>query len=156
MKSSTVDLLILQVWHLRNDVDSEMAYCAFNELIVRAGKLARAMLQGEKYGMQAIDVAVLALDYHEDKLSISHEVTLRPSTVQLLKGEIERGRSKFPKNDLMLPALLEEIGELAEAVKNENKEEAAKEALQVACIAVRIAEEGDTTFDNASEESKQK
>lgn len=153
MKSTTADLLILQVWHLRSEA---MLHGRFVELVDCAGKLARAMLQGAKYGFQAINVAARAIDCHEDQLGFPYEMTLRPSTIEALKQEIERRRAKFPKNDLMLAALIEEIGELAEAVKNENTEDAAKEALQVACVAVRIAEEGDNTFVGASKESQQK
>jgi len=66
-------------------------------------------------------------------------------TVSLLLKEIERCRMKFPGNRFLLVALVEEVGELAEALVSGTKEEIVKEAVQVACVAVRIAEEGDAT-----------
>jgi NTP pyrophosphatase (non-canonical NTP hydrolase) len=56
----------------------------------------------------------------------------------------------------MLAALTEEFGELVETLDSENLASIRKEALQVACVAIRIAEEGDNTFVGASKESQQK
>lgn len=156
MKSTTADLLILQVWHWRNDKHKDADSDLLRVLSIRLGKLARAMLQGEKYGMQAIDVATIALDILERKTTSARYPTLDAATIALLCGEIDRCRAKFPKNDLMLAALTEEFGELVETFDSENLASIHKEALQVACVAVRIAEEGDATFVGASEESKQK
>jgi hypothetical protein len=53
------------------------------------------------------------------------------TTMGDLAEEIVRAREKFPRNGHMLAALMEEVGE---------------EAIQVACVALRIAEEGDADF----------
>lgn len=156
MKKTTADLLILQAWHYRNDPRRATELDTFGTLAIRAGRLARAMLQGEKYGMQAFDVAVIALEMFEEREAMPRYPTLSASTITALEQEIARCRAKFPKNDLMLAALTEEIGELAEALQSDNSDNICKEALQVACVAVRIAEEGDTTFTGASKESQQK
>jgi hypothetical protein len=70
-----------------------------------------------------------------------------------LHGEIRRGMAKFPRSRFMLFALLEEVGELIEAVVNRRAVgdvEVRREALQVAAVAVRIAEEGDETHYGSS------
>ena len=63
-----------------------------------------------------------------------------------LKLELERARAKFPTNDKLFWALVEEVGELGEALRNEPSQRIRAEALQVACVAVRIYEEGDAEF----------
>lgn len=66
--------------------------------------------------------------------------------------EVHRARTKFPGNRLLLAALMEEVGELARAyLQREGPDRVRKEAIQVACVALRIAEEGDATFDNVSD-----
>lgn len=66
-------------------------------------------------------------------------------TFQAVDAEVVRGRAKFPGNRHMLAALVEEVGEVAERLACGDREGAAREAIQVACVAVRIAEEGDAT-----------
>lgn len=71
-----------------------------------------------------------------------------------LAEEIMRARTKFPRgNDLTL-ALLEEVEELlTELDRTEGKTDARvlAEALQVACVAIRLAEEGDPTWKDGPE-----
>lgn len=76
-------------------------------------------------------------------------------TVAKLNDEIRRARRKFPGNRFLLAALTEEVGELAQALlQNKSREDVEKEALQVACVALRILEEGDASFaDIGPEES---
>lgn len=61
--------------------------------------------------------------------------------------EIRSAKAKFPANDLLMVALTEEVGELAKALLDESPERIYAEAIQVACVAVRIATEGDCTID---------
>lgn len=75
-----------------------------------------------------------------------------------LDTELMRARRKFPGNDVMLAALMEEVGELANALLelrfaavcneeiSQRIEAVRKEAIQVACVAIRIHDEGDTSF----------
>lgn len=71
-----------------------------------------------------------------------------------IENELSKARFKFPKCADTLPALMEEVGELAQAMiqqkhepnKNICHENIYKEAVQVACMAIRIATEGDTNF----------
>lgn len=61
----------------------------------------------------------------------------------LLEAEMRRARAKHPSSRFLLPALMEEVGELARAMMvAEERHLVAEEALQVACVACRIAEEG--------------
>lgn len=64
-------------------------------------------------------------------------------TYGLLDQEVERCRDKFSTSRFLLPALIEEVGELAEAMCAGDRAAIRKEAIQVACVAVRIAEEID-------------
>lgn len=83
--------------------------------------------------------------------------------IQAVCEEIVRARTKFPKNDVLLAALMEEVGELANALlelryaalRSESNrtteirswlQAVRKEAVQVAAVAVRILEEGCSEF----------
>ena len=69
------------------------------------------------------------------------------NTILALRAELERARAKFPKNDHLFAALGEEVGELArELLEGGTRERIRAEAIQVACVAVRIADEGDGDF----------
>jgi NTP pyrophosphatase (non-canonical NTP hydrolase) len=70
-----------------------------------------------------------------------------PVTLDAITAEVMRARTKFPGNAKLLAALTEEVGELAKAMlQRRPKDEIEKEAIQVACVAVRILEEGDSDF----------
>lgn len=57
--------------------------------------------------------------------------------------EIERARQKFPTNRNLFLALSEEVGELAkELLERGNGDSVRAEAMQVACVAIRIMTEG--------------
>lgn len=68
-------------------------------------------------------------------------------SLDAIAREVTRARVKFPGNRFLLAALTEEVGELAQAMLQKRPgEEIAKEAIQVAAVAVRILEEGDASF----------
>jgi hypothetical protein len=71
---------------------------------------------------------------------------LSPDSVQALDNELIRARIKFPGNAHLNVALAEEVGELARAYLEGDLEGVKAEALQVACVAIRILEEGDSDF----------
>lgn len=60
--------------------------------------------------------------------------------------EIGRARKKFPDNAGSMCALTEEVGELAKALLDEDSSRILAEAVQVACMAFRVASEGDRTL----------
>jgi hypothetical protein len=66
--------------------------------------------------------------------------------------EIERAREKFPSSNLVLAACTEELGEVAQAMLKAAAgkgpvEDIWKEAVQLAAMAMRIATEGDPSFE---------
>ena len=72
--------------------------------------------------------------------------------LQHVRAEIRKAREKFPDNDHQLTALNEEVGELNQAMLEHHHEgreakEVYEEAIQVAAMAIRVATEGDSTFD---------
>jgi hypothetical protein len=72
--------------------------------------------------------------------------TSRQTYVQnLLANELHHGKAKFPGNRFMFAALVEEVGELAEAIIAKDPRRVQEEAVQVAAVACRIADEGDAT-----------
>ena len=78
---------------------------------------------------------------------------LSNESIEALKGEILRARVKFPRNRFLYCALGEESGELAEALlQKQGRNRVQAEALQVACVAMRIYEEGDASFDDITDE----
>lgn len=60
--------------------------------------------------------------------------------------EIKVARKKFPGDNCTMLALMEEVGELAKAAFSESALCVTVEAMQVACMAARMATEGDTTL----------
>lgn len=60
-----------------------------------------------------------------------------------LDEEITKARAKFPGSEKLLAALLEEVGELADELLTNRVDmtQMRREALQVACVAIRIADE---------------
>lgn len=68
-------------------------------------------------------------------------------TLELIAAEVVRARTKFPGNKHLTVALMEEVGELAQAILQDKPKQILKEAVQVAAVAVRIIEEGDAAFD---------
>lgn len=70
------------------------------------------------------------------------------ATLTVLCREICEARGKFPDNEKLLAALMEEVGELAQSMlQRRGRGQVKIEALQVACVALRIYEEGDSDFD---------
>jgi hypothetical protein len=70
-----------------------------------------------------------------------------------LGHEMMRARAKFPGNRFMSLALAEEVGELAKAqLQKAPAVEIRHEALQVACLAMRIAREGDASLTDITDE----
>ncbi len=70
--------------------------------------------------------------------------TPKQETIEALTLEIERARGKFPSNRHLFLALVEEVGELSKDLLEGNVGWR-EEALQVACVALRLYEEGDPT-----------
>lgn len=69
-------------------------------------------------------------------------------TLTAIGAEVMRARVKFPGNVHLLAALLEACGELAKALLEQMpKDEIDLQAIQVAAVAVRIIEEGDSDFE---------
>lgn len=69
------------------------------------------------------------------------------STLKAISDEVLRARTKFPGNKHLYAALGEEFGELGAELLQDNRENQIKEAIQVAAVAIRIIEEGDSAFD---------
>jgi hypothetical protein len=68
-------------------------------------------------------------------------------TEYCISAELNYARAKFPGNKHKLAALMEEVGELAQALMHHDRGKASAaevyaEAIQVAVMAIRIAEEG--------------
>ncbi len=66
--------------------------------------------------------------------------------------EQKRAQNKFPNNSRLLGALMEEVGELAQALlkikeSGESPENVYKEAIQVASTAYRLAISGEPDYD---------
>lgn len=71
--------------------------------------------------------------------------------LQAVAVELERARNKFPSANFSLVALMEEVGELAQArLKHAAgkwpKEHVVSEAVQVAAMAARVCLEQDASF----------
>jgi NTP pyrophosphatase (non-canonical NTP hydrolase) len=71
-----------------------------------------------------------------------------------LAAEVQRARAKFPRNRALTVALMEEVGELAQA-QLQQLPTVRKEAIQVMALAFRILSEGDASIP-LDDEAKQK
>ena len=80
--------------------------------------------------------------------------SVKAESLELVRQEVIRARNKFPHSKHLLAALTEEVGELAQALlQSGNSERSKEEAIQVACVALRIIEEGDREFDGSNEKA---
>ena len=71
--------------------------------------------------------------------------------IDALTAEVVHARTKFPGRRHLLAALMEEVGELAQAMlQAQPRDRIQREALQVACVALRLYEEGDEAFDDTT------
>ena len=70
----------------------------------------------------------------------------------MIRDELKAAREAFPGQTHMLAAMVEEVGELAQAIMQHDRQqgtsvqEVLREAVQVAAMAIRIAVEGDDNF----------
>lgn len=63
-----------------------------------------------------------------------------------VEREVRRARGLFPDPTGSMTALTEEVGELAKALLDESPARIYAEAMQVACVAARVATEGDPSL----------
>lgn len=82
----------------------------------------------------------------EDSLPGRLESTEEPLFLELVRTEIVKARAKFPSSRGRLAALVEEVGELSRALMEEPIGRVIEEAVQVAAMAWRIADEGDVSL----------
>lgn len=77
-------------------------------------------------------------------------VAIDPVSLLLVdvREELERARQKFPDNRHSLTALMEEVGELSKAMLDESRWRVRDEAIQVAAMAIRVALDGDRSFND--------
>lgn len=124
---------------------------AISVLTARCGVLASTILQrGGKslIAEKAVELAGVALWIASEETDDKFYEVARDS----LCHELVAARSKFPGNRFLLAALVEEVGELASAILQKSQiSHIVKEAIQVACVAVRIAEEGDSSFSDITD-----
>jgi hypothetical protein len=72
--------------------------------------------------------------------------------IRAIRGELQQAREAFPNNHYLLPALMEEVGELSAALLEHSltgsptASEVFHEAIQVATMAIRLGVEGDRDF----------
>lgn len=70
----------------------------------------------------------------------------------MIRGELDAARKQFPGTTHMFAALVEEVGELGQALIEHDRAQAKsapevlREAVQVAAMAIRVATEGDDNF----------
>jgi len=83
-----------------------------------------------------------------EQVSVEEKKISKATDFQPLADEIARAIAKHGTNQHhMLAALMEEVGEVAQAYLEGRRQDARGEALQVACVAWRIYTFGDWTFE---------
>lgn len=78
----------------------------------------------------------------------ANESSPKELTLYQIGCEVGNARRKFPSNEHLTVALMEEAGELANAMieHGPGSQRVREEAIQVAAVAIRIIEEGDADF----------
>lgn len=84
---------------------------------------------------------------------------MKPGTLKSIESELANARKLFPKTPFCFAYLVEEVGELSQALANHtlgitnrktgkitSAAEVYMEAIQVAVMAIRLLEEGDASF----------
>ena len=71
-----------------------------------------------------------------------------------IRAEVARARKLHSGNRHLFLALVEEVGEIAEAIQRGDVEHARQEAVQVACLAVRLIQEKDASWFSAKNDEK--
>ena len=71
-----------------------------------------------------------------------------------IRQEVARARKLHPGNHHLFLALVEEVGEISEAIQRGDIELARQEAVQVACLAVRLIQEKDASWFSAKNDEK--
>lgn len=88
-------------------------------------------------------LAALVRQKREEATMHSNATPLKDETLTALQKEVVKAKTKHPEAKLMLPALMEEVGELAKGYMEEHPVMEVKlEALHCAVVALRIFEEG--------------
>jgi NTP pyrophosphatase (non-canonical NTP hydrolase) len=85
---------------------------------------------------------------------MAHERVTSPDgiVITMVRGELVAARGKFPESLHQFAALVEEVGELAQALMEHDRDGSQttamvlREAVQVAAMAIRVATEGDDNF----------
>src|SRR5260221_10133985 len=68
--------------------------------------------------------------------------------LKAVAAEVKRARKKFPGENATNAALVEEVGEVSAALMFEPWYAVCAETVQVAAMAMRLAVEGDSTFED--------
>lgn len=85
---------------------------------------------------------------------MAHERLTSPDglVIRMIRDELVAARTAFPGDLHMLAALVEEVGEVAKGLMEHDlglgttTQQVLREAVQVACMAIRVATEGDANF----------
>ena len=104
--------------------------------------------------MNDFDVVPIPTINEDTKRVLQRDVRTATSVaITALRAELVSARAKFPGNRHNLAALTEEVGELNQAMIEYHRgnpdvsaDDIFKEAIQVACVALRVATEGDADF----------
>jgi hypothetical protein len=75
----------------------------------------------------------------------SSAISMDRHTVEDITLRLVAGRKKFAGSRFLYAALIEEVGELGEAILSGDAKQVRDEAIDVACVAIRIVEEGEVT-----------
>lgn len=102
------------------------------------------VLAGVMHVYRELDRATYGRPWAQQKAT-PRGATLDSETMARICAEVRRGRGKFPGGRFLLAGLVEEVGELVCAILAGNPKAIRDEAMQVAGVASRIAEEGDRT-----------
>jgi len=90
----------------------------------------------------------------EEKIDEEFHSLLEKVMFEDIKEELVKARNKFPDNSVQNTALVEEVGELSQALLDHKFNNVSvtnldvyREAVQVAAMAIRVGVDGDSSFD---------
>ena len=116
----------------------------------------RSCTYRNKHGVECCTECGLGIDFCQcvepDEIADQRLTSADGFVFKMIRDELIAAREAFPGKTHMLCATVEEVGELAQALMEHDRQqgtsvqEVLREAVQVAAMAIRVAVEGDDNF----------
>lgn len=122
--------------------DAELATCAGREAGLRRGVYPK-LIAARKMKQEDADLEIAKMDAIEDRL---RRLAKSSGTFSQIWAALDQARKEAPESAGLLAGLMSSVGQLSHALLQDSAEHLVSQAIQVAVLAIRVAEEGDPTL----------